>query len=132
MSGKYPDTFYRVAVKAFVSDAKGRLLLVKVDVDKWDLPGGGLKHGESPEDGIRRELSEELGVRRITIGRPLLSRAFWVAKKQFWLLWIVYEVKILDDRLTPGSGVTAVEYKDTAFLLRSNDERERFIPRIRP
>ncbi len=29
----------------------------------WELPGGGLKHGEAPLDAARREAEEELGLR---------------------------------------------------------------------
>jgi 8-oxo-dGTP diphosphatase len=44
----------------------GRVLLARRAIDpsagKWDIPGGFLKHGEHPLDGVIRELREETGL----------------------------------------------------------------------
>jgi len=60
--GKYPDTFYRVSVKALIRNDSGEILVVKEHQDKWELPGGGLDHGESIHDCLGRELKEELNI----------------------------------------------------------------------
>ncbi len=48
-------------------DGKPQVLLSRRGVqpfkDKWDFPGGFLSNGELPEDGLAREMQEELGVR---------------------------------------------------------------------
>lgn len=45
---------------------EGQVLLIRKGkgpyTGSWDLPGGGIEHGESPEDAVRRELIEETGL----------------------------------------------------------------------
>ena len=51
---------------------EGRLLLIRNPYGpmKWDLPGGGVRRGESPEEAARREAREEVGL-TLTGLRPL-------------------------------------------------------------
>jgi hypothetical protein len=36
MSGLYPNTYYRVSVKALIKDSDGKLLLLKENAGTWD------------------------------------------------------------------------------------------------
>jgi ADP-ribose pyrophosphatase len=57
----------------------GRVVLVRqyryaVDAFVWELPAGRRDPGETPEEGARRELEEEVGLRAAAL-EPLLT--FW-------------------------------------------------------
>jgi 8-oxo-dGTP pyrophosphatase MutT (NUDIX family) len=63
-----PEPELRVAARAIVLDPADRILLVlfrdpHTGKEWWATPGGALDPGETHEDGLRRELLEETGVR---------------------------------------------------------------------
>ena len=63
----------RVRVAGFLV-RDNRLLLISHKKDGnvyWLLPGGGVDRGESLEEALQREFSEELGI-AIRVGQPLL------------------------------------------------------------
>ena len=54
---------FTIGVFALILDGQGRVLLChRRDHDLWNLPGGGLESGESPWDGVKREVKEETGL----------------------------------------------------------------------
>ena len=57
----------RVGAYAIVTDSSARLLLCRIAPGyplegHWTLPGGGVDHGEHPDDAVLRELHEETGL----------------------------------------------------------------------
>jgi 8-oxo-dGTP pyrophosphatase MutT (NUDIX family) len=50
-----------VSVKGVIQN-EGRVLLARNDRDEWELPGGQLEAGESPEECVVREVLEESGL----------------------------------------------------------------------
>lgn len=56
------DCLYRVATKAIIVHDDKVLLVKEIPDTWWDFPGGGIDHGETVEDGLVRELQEEIGV----------------------------------------------------------------------
>lgn len=71
-----PVARQRLSVRAVVV-SDGRVLLARISgtgfstAGRWTLPGGGVDHGEHPEDSLRREVYEETGL-HIEIG-PVLG-----------------------------------------------------------
>jgi 8-oxo-dGTP pyrophosphatase MutT (NUDIX family) len=58
-----PDERYRlpISVKAVLVE-DGRACLLLNERDQWELPGGRLEQGESPEACLLREVREEVGL----------------------------------------------------------------------
>lgn len=103
--------FYRVSVKGLSVDENGRFLLIREDNGKWELPGGGLDHGEGPIQGLKREIQEETGLiityvspsPKYFITSPRLSQPTFTAN-------IIYEIKLNDLNFTPSEECQEARY----------------------
>jgi ADP-ribose pyrophosphatase YjhB (NUDIX family) len=71
------DLHLRDAVRAVVLDSDGNVLLVKFELPHWvgwATPGGGVAAGETDEEAIRRELTEEVGLEDFELGLLVWTR----------------------------------------------------------
>jgi mutator protein MutT len=101
----------------------GKILLCKRASDpfkdKWDLPGGYLEEKESPEDALKRELREEIGIeiensKLITVNGPAY---YPFSEQDQWNTDIYYEVTTNDEpRAMNDSDVEAIDWFDPNHL----------------
>jgi len=64
-----PVREYPVSIKGVIARF-GKVALLRNERAEWELPGGRLEPGESPEGCLRREALEELGL-EVEVGPPL-------------------------------------------------------------
>ncbi len=108
-----PPCFYRVSVKALILDeSKEKFLIILRENSMWDLPGGGLEWNENPQDAIRREILEEMGLVVISVSEKpsyfLTARAY---TKDFFMANILYETTVNNLNF-----IQSEECKDIKFI----------------
>lgn len=92
----------------------------------WDLPGGFLEAGETPERGLAREVREELGA-RIRSARFLGFFSETYGPGGFPILAMVYRVRLAPGRLRHGSDIAEARW----FSRRELPYREIGFPSVR-
>jgi len=127
MSGKYPNTFYRVSVKAIIRDKDNNVLVVKEKGSHWSLPGGGMDHEESVHEALKRELYEETLIESDFSEELVDSASMYVESKEAWLLWLVFKVKV--ENLVYGLGLDAddVAFMDPSTFSYSKNRSEQLV-----
>jgi 8-oxo-dGTP diphosphatase len=104
-------SYYRISVKGLVVDDTGRFLLSKEDNGKWELPGGGLDHGEDPLVGLQREITEETGL-EVTFVSPT-PKYFITARRlgsDTFVANVIYEIKLKNLDFTPSDECQELRY----------------------
>jgi 8-oxo-dGTP pyrophosphatase MutT (NUDIX family) len=90
-----PPPLFPVSVKGVLARA-GRVVLVMNERREWELPGGRLEDGETPEGCVAREIEEELGL-AVTVG-PLLDCWLYEPVAGRRVLIVTYGCVPADDR----------------------------------
>src|SRR5690349_20317229 len=63
MNSVFSQCVYRVSAKAVIIIDDKLLLVQEGPADGWELPGGGIDHGEQAEEALHREIMEEIGAK---------------------------------------------------------------------
>lgn len=118
------DYLFRISVKALVFNDKDEILLVREGGKDWDIPGGGIDHGESIEETLRRELEEEIGLKdHFTYKVVSVENPTFVESHHFWLVRIIYAV--WPDNLELSAGEEDIRFVSIDELKRSESIYDR-------
>jgi 8-oxo-dGTP pyrophosphatase MutT (NUDIX family) len=126
-SGIYPSTVYRVSLKAVIRNDKGEVLLVKENGSGWSLPGGGLDHGESDIEALRRELWEEVAYKGEFEAAPIYTASFFVEEEDRWFFWVVYNVKTQNNEFSVGVDADEIAFIDPCTFKGSLARSEQLV-----
>lgn len=80
---------------------RNKVLIVRDpnDLELWELPGGRINVGETPEEGLRRELREELGI-EVELGAIYHTQFILHERTQKQNFLIMYEVFVPSEDIT--------------------------------
>lgn len=105
-----PHTF-PVSVKGVAVGGDGRVLLLRNERDEWELPGGRLELGETPEQCVVREVQEESGW-KVAVG-PLLDAWVYQPIPDRHVLIVTYGCTVLTPDTPP---VISHEHKEIGLF----------------
>jgi ADP-ribose pyrophosphatase YjhB (NUDIX family) len=94
---------YTVGTVCVIEHAGDVLLLRQVHRGDWGLPGGLLDRGETPAEGVRREVREEIGV-EVVVGLPLVTDVDPATRR----IDVVFHIEVTD-RFQPRPRGEALE-----------------------
>lgn len=124
-----PDYLYRLSLKCLIKDSDGNVLVVKeTGRDWWDLPGGGMDHGEDLRSAIAREAMEEVGMQGDFTYRIVdVDEPAFLEMHNFWQLRLIFEVIPKQMSFNAGEDGDEIAFMDPDSFKDSSSKTEQRI-----
>ena len=107
-----PECFYRVSVKALVlNETRDKFLICEEESGVWELPGGGLDWGMTPQEDLPREISEEMGLKVTKIAdNPSYFITDQTLNHGVWIVNVIYETELENLDFTPSDECVNIKF----------------------
>lgn len=119
-SSVIPNCFYRVSIKGLIlNEQRNKFLIGKDEANFWDLPGGGLEWGATPQDDLTREIEEEM---QLAVTKVASRPCYFLTGRQtvnpdVHIANIVYECKVAHFDFTPTRECLEIKFVDAKDIL---------------
>lgn len=118
---------FHIGIKAIIVQARKVLVVFDPRFHGYDLPGGKIDIGEGIEEALKRELNEELGLKKFEMGELLhvFERTDY-KEKDISLMLIFYKVKTKVSKIkldTEHTGYKWISKKDFIEIVKNGKIR---------
>ncbi len=107
-----PDCFYRVSVKALVlNETRDKFLICEEETGIWELPGGGLDWGMTPQEDLPREIKEEMGLNVLNIAvHPSYFITCQTLRSKTWIVNVLYQAELENLDFRPSDECVNIKF----------------------
>ncbi len=114
-----PNCFYRVSVKALVlNETRDKFLICKETNGMWELPGGGLDWGATPQEDLPREIGEEMGIMVTKVAEnPSYFITDHIPSRDSWIVNVLYETELENLNFISSDECVEVQFVDKTDIV---------------